>query len=496
LADTSTHAGFFTWTREAQIALQPDGTVVAWNPAAARLLQIPADAAIGQALTDLVPDIAALLTPGPEASSREAPNWRRRTLTLRDGAELVVDAAVARHDGYLLLIFAESSAQVAAERAAQEIEQHYRSLLDALPIGFTVVSLRDERYPTLYQNDWGIEVSGWENEEWERDPDFSLQILHPDDRERMLAFREAFRNGFGPFDVEYRVVRPDGGVVWLRDWGTVVYDACGTPDHLVVCLLDVTAQKSAELALREALDNLSVAHAEVSALSAAKSNDLSFLSHEFRTPLTSIQGFSELIASGNLPAEEVQQFAGVIDANARRLSRMITDLLDMDRLESGQRRVRLGQVALEPLVREVLETLAGLDHTHEITLQVAGDVPLVQADGDLLMQLVTNLVTNAIKYTPADGQIGIDIAWAGADAVELAVTDSGPGIPPDALDSIFGRFARLARDERQQIVGSGLGLPITRQIAELHGGRIWAENITSGARFVVRLPIAGPALPD
>src|SRR5690606_14127867 len=102
------------------------------------------------------------------------------------------------------------------ERAAQDTEQHYRSLLDALPIGFTVVSLRDERYPTLYQNDWGIEVSGWGNDEWERDPDFSLQILHPDDRERMLVFREEFRNGVGPFDVEYRVVRPDGSVVWLR----------------------------------------------------------------------------------------------------------------------------------------------------------------------------------------------------------------------------------------------------------------------------------------
>jgi signal transduction histidine kinase len=191
----------------------------------------------------------------------------------------------------------------------------------------------------------------------------------------------------------------------------------------------------------------------------------------------------------------VQQFARVIDANARRLARMITDLLDMDRLESGQRRVRLGLVDLESLIRDVVETLAGLDHRHEITLRVGRDVPPVQADGDLLTQLVTNLVTNAIKYTPAGGQIGIDVARAGADAVEIAVTDSGPGIPPDALETIFGRFARLARDERQQIVGSGLGLPITRQIAELHGGRIWAENIESGARFVVHLPIAGPALP-
>ncbi|MBL8126055.1 MAG: PAS domain-containing protein, partial [Chloroflexia bacterium] len=236
MAESRTQAGFFTWSREAQIALRPDGTVVAWNPAAAHLLQIPAEAAIGQALAGLLPDLADLLDPGPDLSSPTAPEWQRRTLTLRDGGELVVEAAVAWHEGLLLLILAGCDALVAAERAAQDTEQHYRSLLDALPIGFTVVSLRDERYPTLYQNDWGIEVSGWGNDEWERDPDFSLQILHPDDRERMLVFREEFRNGVGPFDVEYRVVRPDGSVVWLRDWGTVVYDACGTPDHLVVCL--------------------------------------------------------------------------------------------------------------------------------------------------------------------------------------------------------------------------------------------------------------------
>lgn len=493
MAETSPHDGFFTWTREAQIALQPDGTVLAWNPAAARLLQIPPEAAIGQPLTDLLPDLAGLLTPGAAIPQSEPPDWQRRTLTLGDGSALVVDAAAAWHDGCLLVMLADCSAQVAAERAAQDAEQHYRSLLDALPIGFTVVSLRDERYPTLYQNDWGIEVSGWGNDEWERDPDFSLQILHPDDRERMLAFRDAFRNGLGPFDVEYRVVRPDGGVVWLRDWGTVVNDASGTPDHLVVCLLDVTAQKSAELALRDVLQDLSTAHASVQAISQAKSEYLSFLSHEFRTPLTSIQGFSELIASGGLPDDEVREFADIIRMNAQRLTRMITDLLNMDRLESGRRPMRLGAVHLDTLVSDVLDTLSGLGHDHQLTMTVPDDLPAIQADGDQLTQVVTNVLGNAIKYTPPGGQIAIELSRPDPECVQLAITDSGPGIPPDKLEAIFDRFTRLARDDRQQSVGSGLGLPIARQIVELHDGCMWAENVDGGARFVVRLPLAGPA---
>jgi signal transduction histidine kinase len=491
LTETSTHAGFFSWSREAQIALQPDGTISAWNPAAARFLQIPADDAIGRPLAELLPDIADLVTAAPAISPSVAPEWRRRTLTLGDGAELTVEVAVAWQDGHVLLILADCRALVAAERAALDADRWYRSMLNALPIGVTVVSLRDERYPTLYQNDWGIEVSGWANEE--RDPDFTLQILHPDDREQMLAFRDEFRDGFKSFDVEYRVVRPDGGgVVWLRDWGTIVYDETGLPDRNVVCLMDITRQKSAELALRDALQDLSEAHTTVQAISQAKSEYFSFLSHEFRTPLTSLQGFSELITGGGLPGEEVREFAEIIGLNAQRLARMITDLLDMDRLESGQRPMRLGDVRLDTLIADVLDTLSGLGHDHHVTLTVADDLPAIWADSDQLTQVITNVLGNAIKYTPPGGRIAITLTRADQEAVEVAITDHGPGIPPDKLKAIFDRFTRLARDDRQQTVGSGLGLPIARQIVELHDGCLWAENVESGARFMIRLPVAGP----
>jgi signal transduction histidine kinase len=308
----------------------------------------------------------------------------------------------------------------------------------------------------------------------------------------MLAFREEFRTGFKPFDVEYRVIRPDGEVVWLRDWGTIIYDEAGNPDRNVVCLMDVTRQKTAELALRNALHDLSQAHGEAQAISQAKSEYLSFLSHEFRTPLTSIQGFSELIASGGLPGDEVQEFAGIVGMNAQRLARMITDLLDMDRLESGQRPMRLGTVHLDALITEVLDTLSGLGHDHEFTLTVADDLPAIRADGDQVTHVVTNVLGNAIKYTPPAGRIAIELSRPDAEHVQLAITDSGPGIPPDKLEAIFDRFTRLARDDRQQTVGSGLGLPIARQIVELHSGHMWAEHVDGGARFVVKLPVAGP----
>ncbi|MFT4039608.1 MAG: PAS domain-containing sensor histidine kinase [Thermomicrobiales bacterium] len=365
-------------------------------------------------------------------------------------------------------------------------------MLDTLPIGFTIVSLRDAGFPTLYQNAWGPEATGWSNEEWERDPDFTERILYPDDRETMLAFKQSFREAPGPYDVEYRMVRPDGGIVWMREWGTVVRDAAGEPNHMMICLIDITAQKTAEQALRDSLAELSVAHAAVEALSQAKSEYLSFVSHELRTPLTSIQGFSELMAGGGLPEAESREFARIIQSNAQRLARMISDLLDMDRLESGRRRVRLGAVHLDTLMLEVLESLAGLGHTHRVAMDIAENLPAIRADSDLLTQVLTNLVSNAMKYTPAEGNILIEMTRPVPGAVEVRVTDTGPGIPPDALETIFQRFTRLLRDEQRQIVGSGLGLPIARQIAELHGGSLRAELAAQGARFVLRLPVAGP----
>ena len=309
----------------------------------------------------------------------------------------------------------------------------------------------------------------------------------------MTDFLANARSAKTSYEVEYRVLRPDESVMWIHHAATTVYDEVGDPDYWIECLFDITEQKMADQVLRSTLADLSAAHADVQALSAAKSDYLSFVSHEFRTPLTSIRGFSELIAGGLLPLEEAQQFAAVIDANAQRLSRMITSLLDIDRLESGLRRLHLGTVHLASFLREVLETVSGLNHPHQITAAMADNVPDIRADGDLLMQVMTNLLSNAIKYTPPGGAITITVTTSTPEWIELVVTDTGPGIPLDARELIFHRFTRLSRDESQQIEGSGLGLPIARQIVELHGGTLWADAVATGARFVVRLPVMGPS---
>lgn len=482
--------GFFAWTREAHILLTADGVVSAWNPAAAAILQISAADAVGQLWAQLVPGLADLIP--PVTATGEAPAWQRRSLARASGDVLEVEATAGWRQGHIIMLLA---ACPDAGAGARTVERRLQEILDAVPAMVAVVSLRDGLFTPLYQSARGFASTGWANDEWERDPDFTAKLLHPEDRDHLLELQSKVRAEKASYEVEYRLRRPDGSYMWLLDMATTVHDAAGVPDFWVGFVVDISQQKATEDTLRETLRDLSAAHAEVEAISQAKSDYLSVVSHEFRTPLTSIQGYSEIMAGGGLDAADVREFSGIIEANAQRLGRMITDLLNLDRLESGQRRRRPVPVQLDALVQEVIASLAGISSGLEITLEKAANVPPIQADPDLLTQLVTNLVGNAIKYTPAPGHIAITITCPEPDWLELRVADSGPGIPPGALESIFDRFARLSRDELGPIAGTGLGLPIARQIAELHEGKIWAENGQVGAQFVVRLPCGGDGAP-
>ena len=253
---------------------------------------------------------------------------------------------------------------------------------------------------------------------------------------------------------------------------------------------DVTERERTGRELAAALAAQQAANAELERLNKVKSDFVSVVSHEFRTPLTSIQGFSELIRDEALPPEETKGFADDINRNARRLARMIDGMLDFDRLHSGQTVLRHESVDLGVLVAEVVETLRPTASRHAIALDLDPALPAIPGDPDRLTQLVTNLIGNAIKYSPDGGGITI-FGRRDGEAVHLAVRDPGLGIPPEALDTIFERYARVESGPGRGIPGTGLGLPIAREIVELHGGRIWAESEPGrGSTFHVVLPVA------
>jgi len=215
---------------------------------------------------------------------------------------------------------------------------------------------------------------------------------------------------------------------------------------------------------------------------------VSVISHEFRTPLTAIQGYSELMSEDELPPDQVREFSKDIYADARRLERMITEILDFDRLESGRMTIAPANVDLGAHARAAVDDFRVVAPQHTLVSDVSG--LSVMADPDKLAQILTNLLANATKYTPPGSTITVRAAAEGA-MTHVIVADDGPGIPANALERVFERYYRIQSKDRPHVAGTGLGLPIVRQIVELHGGRVWCESEEGhGAAFHFTLPSA------
>ncbi len=254
-------------------------------------------------------------------------------------------------------------------------------------------------------------------------------------------------------------------------------------------------QASAALANVEAFERQRAAVEELERVNRAKSEFVSIVSHEFRTPLTGIQGFSEMLRDERLTPEEVRDYATDINKDAQRLGRMINEMLDLSRMESGRMELRRETVDLDAIVAEVVDRVRPNAPEHRIALALEGGLPPLVGDRDRITQVVANLLSNAVKYSPTGGAIVIETRRE-AGAVHLLVRDSGIGIAPEALETIWERYQRVDSDATRGIQGSGLGLPIVRQIVALHGGRTWAESeLGRGSVFHVTLPLAAGGRP-
>jgi signal transduction histidine kinase len=217
------------------------------------------------------------------------------------------------------------------------------------------------------------------------------------------------------------------------------------------------------------------------------------VSHDLKTPITSILGWSQSLVDGTASeGEQQRRAASVIHDETARLERMVNQLLDLARLESGQLRLLLEQVDLEQLLIEIQQNF---DHrTQEAGIGLSLNiqpVPRVMADRDRMSQILTNLMDNALTHTQTGGQIRLGLHPFGEAMVEIAVQDTGRGIPPEELSRIFERFYQVdkSRSDRDQGQGSGLGLSIVKELVEAHQGKITAQSqIGMGTTFIIHLP--------
>ncbi len=236
------------------------------------------------------------------------------------------------------------------------------------------------------------------------------------------------------------------------------------------------------------------ARAQAEAANRIKDEFLATLSHEIRTPLNSILGWVTLLRNHSLTDSEVQRALEVIERNARSQSHLINDLLDVSNIINGKLRLDVQSLMPEVVIKKAVESVRPAAAAKSIRLQTDLDVQTgpVLADADRLQQIVWNLLLNAIKFTPRDGQVKVKLKRAESH-LEIIISDTGIGIEPDLLPFVFDRFRQGDSSTTRKFGGLGLGLAIVRHLVEMHGGtvRVESEGLNRGAGFTVRFPLAG-----
>ena len=300
--------------------------------------------------------------------------------------------------------------------------------------------------------------------------------VHPDDRPGLAAAVDRSRRG-EDFEMEYRVVLPDGGVRWLYDRGKMVRDGGGRPAHLVGACTDITKRKQVEEALREA--------------DRRKDVFLATLAHELRNPLAPIRTALQILKhkEGDNPA--VEPLRAMMDRQAEHLATLIDDLMDLSRISLGKIGLRKGVVELGSVVDRAVATARPLieERGHELSVSVPDGGLRLEADPTRLEQVLANLLENAAKYTDPGGHVRVYARREGGEVV-ICVKDTGIGIDPDLLTQVFDMFVQVERRLDRSQGGLGIGLSLVKSLVEMHGGTVTAhsEGPGRGTEFVVRLP--------
>lgn len=294
-----------------------------------------------------------------------------------------------------------------------------------------------------------------------------VDFVFKDDIESVVAAIDRLKKGGSSETIEARMVRKDGALIdtlWSATWSA--------SDKAVFCVMhDITERKEAERMKQEVV---------------------AMITHDLRTPLSTIRNFHEMLSSGLLGdvTEKADKMLKIAERNSGRMLNLINDLLDVEKIKAGMMELSKEEVSAEKVLEQAVQSICGLAAESEITLvcQCRAEETRIHIDEDKISRVIINLISNAIKFSPKQASI-ICTAEVENGAVRFKVEDQGRGIPPDKLASIFDRFQQVSAADHSKAGGSGLGLAICKAIVGLHGGEIWVESVEGkGSTFIFTIP--------
>lgn len=319
--------------------------------------------------------------------------------------------------------------------------------------------------------------------------------IHPEDRERMRrSFRNIGTNG-EPARTEFRFLLPNGSVKFIESQASAIRDEAGNITNVVTIARDITDRKRNEERLQQIKAELEQANHELRRRNEEIQNFYHTLSHELKTPLTSAREFISIVREGLAgPLNEQQsEYLSIAQGSCNQLRVLLNDLLDTTRLETGKLRLELKRTSLTAFIHEIVTIMGPAIANKKISLShtVEAGLPDVLIDAGRIKQVLTNLLNNALKFTPQEGKIEVAVAQSPErpDFIRISVADTGCGIPEDHIERIFDRLHQVKIGQTAREQGIGLGLYICRELVELHGGTIRADSkLGKGSSFTFEIP--------
>jgi PAS domain S-box-containing protein len=469
------------------LRLDIEGKVITANPAATSIFGYTESELVGHSLTmTMTPEYLAD-NPHPwENIDRDNPMRFERTAMHKDGSRFPLEVSVSPlTSGYFQEVVRDISERQKMECQLQENEKKYRQIVDNQS---DLISELSPEGTLKYLNPAYLKLLGKTLDEL---LGVSVNnLIHPDDRERGgREVRAAYSLPYSAYTESRMVTRL--GWRWIAWNVNGIRDENGKVISMTCIGRDITESKLAK-------EELEQANLRLRELDKLKDNFLSTVSHELRTPLTSIKSFSEILLSYDEDPQTQKEFLGIISNESDRLTRLINDFLDISKIQAGRMQWKTQPVLLQEVINQVVLVARPMIESEKLnlTVEIAEDLPPVMCDKDRLIQVVTNLLNNAVKFTHEGGTITVkaylDKPADSKSPITVSIRDSGIGIAPENHQKIFENFGQVGDVLKDRPRGTGLGLPICKKILEHFGGKIWVDSVLGqGSTFSFTLPKGG-----
>lgn len=379
-------------------------------------------------------------------------------------------------------------------QALQAAESKYRRLFESVPVGLYRIS-QDGTF--LEANLALLDILGYPNPEAIQQANLFTDHFQPS---ALASLKNQLEQQQTTQNLEIPLRRCDQQQIWVRCSARAVEDETHNLLYYEGAIEDITQRKQALDQVAQLFAKEREAREEAEAANRLKDEFLATLSHELRTPLNSILGWVQMLQRGRLPKARAIKAFSIIERNVRNQTRLVEDLLDVSRIVRGEMKLDLRPVDPYQVVGSAIDTVRPAAEAKSIQLQSPSQKPevvAIDADAERLRQIIWNLLINAIKFTPTEGKVMIEIEPVDQTVV-IHVTDTGIGLEPEVLPYVFDRFRQVDSSSRRTYGGLGLGLAIVRHLTELHGGRVTARSKgkNQGATFSIELPISASLQPE